>query len=449
MKKGLFLALLFIGAFIQINAQSNVIDEVIWLVGDEAILKSEVEEQRLRAQYEGTPIQGNPYCVIPEQIAIQKLFLHQAELDSITVNESTVMSQVEARLSYFMSQIGSREKMEEYFGKTTSLLREDLREVVRNQMIIQEMQQKLVGDITSRPADIRRYYNSLSADSIPTVPAQVELQVISFEPPVPADEVSRVKERLREFTERVNKGESDFSVLARLYSEDKGSAARGGELGFLGRGELVPPFAAVAFNLQDPSKVSRVVESEFGFHIIQLIEKRGDRINCRHILLKPRVSSEDKRKATLTLDSISNLIRESKITFEQAVMYYSQDKNSVMNAGLMLNEKTGASKFEYQDLPSEIAKIVYGMNIGEISRPFSMVDPKTNKEVVAVVKLKSKTENHKANLTDDYQLLRNIYEGNQKEEFINDWIKKKQKETYISIDPEWMNCEFEYPGWIK
>jgi len=275
-------------------AQTNIIDEVIWIVGDESILRSEVEEQRLRAQYEGTPIQGDPYCVIPEQIAINKLFLHQAKLDSVEVSESTVMNQVENRLSFFISQIGSKEKMEEYFGKNTVNLREDLRVMFRDQMIIQEMQRKLVGDIKSTPSDVRRFYNSLSNDSIPTVPAQVELQIISFEPPVPIEESNRIKERLRDFSDRVNKGTTEFSVLARLYSEDAESAKRGGELGFMGRGQLVPEFATVAFNLTDPKKVSRIVQTEFGYHIIQLIEKRGDRINCRHILLKPRISIVDK-----------------------------------------------------------------------------------------------------------------------------------------------------------
>ena len=449
MKKVLFLISFFITTLVALNAQTNIVDEVIWLVGDEAILRSEVEEQRLRAQYEGTPIQGDPYCVIPEQIAIQKLFLHQAVLDSIEVNESIVMNQVENQLNFYMSRIGSREKMEEYFGKSMSTIREDLRDVVRDQMTIQEMQRKLVGDIGSRPADVRRFFNTLPADSIPIVPAQVELQIISFEPPVPVEETNRVKERLRDFTERITSGETDFSILARLYSEDKNSALKGGELGFHGRGEMVPQFSAVEFNLQDPAKVSRIVETEFGFHIIQLIEKRGDRINSRHILLKPRVSSEDKHKASQTLDSIANLIRENKITFEQGVMYYSQDKNSVMNAGLMLNEKSGTSKFEYQDLLPEIAKVVYDMNVGEISKSFSMINPATNKEVVTIVKLKSKTDNHKANLTDDYQLLKNFYEAQKREEFITNWIAQKQKGTYISIDPEWINCEFEYPGWVK
>jgi peptidyl-prolyl cis-trans isomerase SurA len=408
-----------------------------------------VEEQRLRAQYEGTPLQGDPYCVIPEQIAINKLFLHQAVLDSIEVSESNVMNQVENRLSFFISQIGSKEKMEEYFNKKTTDLREDLRNSIREQMIIQQMQQKLVGNIKSTPADVRRYFNNLNTDSIPNVPAQVELQIISFEPPVPIEETNRIKERLRDYTERANKGTTDFSVLARLYSEDNESAKRGGELGFMGRGQLVPEFATVAFNLTDPKKVSRVVQSEFGYHIIQLIEKRGDRLNCRHILLKPRISLSDKTKAIQRLDSIADLVRNSKTTFEQAVIYYSQDKNTAMNAGLMLNEKSGTSKFEYQDLPQEVAKVVYGMNVGELSKPFSMINPKTNKEVVAVVKVKSKTASHKANLIDDYQMLRSYYEGKKKEEFITNWIVKKQKETYISIDPAWQKCEFQYPGWIK
>ena len=405
-----FLFLSLISMAIGLHAQKNIIDEVIWIVGDEAILRSEVEEQRIRAQYEGTPIQGDPYCVIPEQIAINKLFLHQAVLDSIEVSESTVMNQVENRLNFFISQIGSKEKMEEYFRKNTPALREDLRVMFRDQMIIQQMQQKLVGDIKSTPADVRRFFNNLPEDSIPMVPAQVELQIISFEPPVPIEEINRVKERLRDFTERVNSGTTDFSVLARLYSEDTESAKRGGELGFMGRGQLVPEFSAVAFNLTDPKKVSRIVQSEFGFHIIQLIEKRGDRLNCRHILMKPRVSLEYKNQAIQKLDSIAGEIRNGKITFEKAVMNYSLDKNTAMNAGLMLNEKSGTSKFEYQDLPQEVAKIVYGMNVGEVSKPFSMISPQTNKEVVAIVKVKSKTENHRANLTDDYQMLKNYYE---------------------------------------
>jgi len=449
--KKIVLALLFIAVLAPLKmwAQDNIIDEVIWVVGDESILRSEIEQERIRAQYEGTPIQGDPYCVIPEQIAIQKLFLHQAVLDSVVVNETSVTGEVERRLNYYISQIGSKEKVEEYFKLNISELREKLRDMARDQQTIQQMQQKLVGDIKSTPADVRRFYNQLPTDSIPTVPAEVELQIISFEPPVPIDETNRTKERLRDFTDRVNSGTSDFSVLARLYSEDTESAKRGGELGFRGRGELVPEFSSVAFNLLDPKKVSRIVQTEFGYHIIQLIEKRGDRINCRHILLKPHVSLAEKSKAIHVLDSISNQIRGDKMTFEQAVMSFSQDKNSAMNAGLMLNDKNNTSKFEYQDLPAEVGKVVYGMNVGEISKPFTMINTSTNKEVVAIVKVKSKIDNHKANLVDDYQMLKTFYEGRKKQEFLNSWIIKKQKETYISIDPKWQDCKFQYPGWVK
>ena len=244
------------------HAQDNIIDEVIWIVGEDAILRSEVEEERLRAQYEGTPIPGDPYCVIPEQLAIQKLFLHQAELDSIEVSESSVSSQIDMRVNYYISQIGSKEKMEEYFRKTSTEIREEMMTGVRNQMIIQQMQNKLTENISPTPAEVRRYYNTLPADSIPMVPAQVEVQILSMDPPVPLEETERIKARLREFTDRVHNGTADFSMLARLYSEDIESAKRGGELGFVGKGQLVSEFADVAFNLNDPTRVSRVVKTE-------------------------------------------------------------------------------------------------------------------------------------------------------------------------------------------
>ena len=428
-------------------AQDNIIDEVIWIVGDEAILRSEVEEERLRAQYEGQAIPGDPYCVIPEQLAVQKLFLHQAELDSIEANESSVSSQVDMRMNYYISQIGSKEKMEEYFRKTSSEIREEMMTVVRNQMIIQQMQSKLTENLAPTPAEVRKYYQSLPADSLPMVPAQVEVQILSFEPSVPIEEIDRIKQQLREFTERVKSGNADCGMLARLYSEDTESAKRGGELGFVGKGQLVSAFAEVAFNLTDPKRVSRIVETEYGFHIIQLIEKKGDRINCRHILLKPRVSYTDKQKAIARLDSIRTLIVNDSINFEVAVARYSQDKNTVMSGGIMTNPNTGASKFEYQDLPPEIARQIYGMKEGEVSMPFTMIDRAKNKEVCVIVRLKSKRETHKANLTDDFQTIRNMLTQKLTAETIEQWILKKQKEIYVHIDPAWRGCDFQYPNW--
>lgn len=446
MKKILYICVLMLA--LPCMAQNNIIDEVIWIVGDDAILRSEVEEERLRAQYEGQPIAGDPYCVIPEQLAVQKLFLHQAELDSIEVSESTVSHQVDMRMNYYISQIGSKEKMEEYFRKPSSEIREEMMKSVRNQMTIQQMQQKLTSHIKPTPAEIRRYYNTLPMDSIPMMPAEVEVQILSFVPPVPVEETERIKSRLREFTERVVSGQADFAMLARFYSEDTESAKHGGELGFVGRGQLVPEFAEVAFALNDPKKVSRIVETEYGFHIIQLIEKHGERINCRHILLKPRVSSSDKFNALNRLDSIARVVRADSLSFEHAILMYSEDKNTVMNAGLMTNPNTGASKFEYQDLPSEVAKQIYSMNEGDISDPFVMIDPTKNKEVCAIVKLKRKTDVHRANLTDDFQTIKSMLEQKLSAEYIHEWIIKKQKEIYVQIDPRWAGCDFEFPNWI-
>lgn len=428
-------------------SQNAIIDEVVWIVGDEAILRSDIEEQRLRAQYEGMEIKGDPYCVIPEQLAVQKLFLHQAELDSIEASESTVNSQVEMRMNYFMSQIGSKEKMEEYFRKPITEIREDMREMVRNQMLIQQMQQKLVGDIKATPAEIRQYYQALPDDSIPMIPTQVEVQIITIAPPVPREEIDRVKDRLREFTERINAGTATFSMLARMYSEDIESAKQGGELGFMGKGQLVPEFANVAFALTDPKRVSRIVETEFGYHIIQMIEKRGDRMNVRHILLRPRISAQDRQKAMNILDSIAADVRVGTMTFEQAVATFSQDKKTAMNNGVMQNENSSTSKFEYQELPQEVAKTVYNMKVGEISAPFVMMDRQSNKEVCAIVRLKSRTDTHRADLNNDYQVLKQLLEEKRSQETIENWIKKKIKETYISIDPAWRNCDFEHEGW--
>lgn len=443
--------LLIISIFCSIFAiaQDNIIDEVIWVVGEEAILRSEVEEERLRAQYEGQPIAGDPYCVIPEQLAIQKLFLHQAELDSIEVSESTVSSQVDMRMNYYISQIGSKEKMEEYFRKTSTEIREEMMTMVRNQMIIQQMQSKLTEKINPTPAEVRRYYNSLSADSLPMVPAQVEVQILSIEPAVPLEETERIKTRLREFTDRVHSGSADFSMLARLYSEDVESAKRGGELGFVGKGQLVSEFADVAFNLTDPKRVSRIVQTEYGFHIIQLIERKGERINCRHILLKPRVSAEDKVNAIGRLDSIRTLVVDSGIPFEEAVARFSEDKNTLMSGGLMTNPQTGASKFEYQDLPPEIARQIYSLKEGDVSVPFVMMDKAKNKEVCVIARLKTKRDAHKANMVDDFQVIRGMLEQKLSAETIDKWIRSKQQEIYVQIDPAWRGCDFQYPGWVK
>ena len=433
--------------------KKNIIDEVIWIVGDEAILKSDVETMILDAEINRRPIEGNPYCIFPEQIAIEKLYLHQAAIDSITVNESYINSISDRELEYYINNAGSAQKLEEYMRRPISQLRDEIRTRNRTRSMAQQMQAKLVEKIEATPAEVRRYFSNIPADSLPTIPEQVDLQVLSLLPPIPQAEINRVKEQLREFTERANKNPGDFSLLARLYSDDVESAKKGGELGFAGRGIYDPDFASVAFNMQDPNKVSRIVETQFGFHIIQFIERRGDKVNVRHILMRPKATSDVKTQGINKLDSLANLIRENKITFEQTVMAYSQDKNTRMNAGLMMQQDkyTGSitSKYEYQDLPPEIARAAYAMNVGEVSKAFTMIDQTTGNEVIAVVKMKSKIPTHKANVKEDYQMLKSFLEEKKKSEFLQEWVAKKQKETYISIDPEYRDCNFTYSGWLN
>lgn len=429
-------------------AQDNIIDQVVWVVGDEAILKSEVEEERLNALMEHRDLDGDPYCVIPEQLAIQKLFLNQAEIDSIEVTESEVIARLDAQLNFMIQQIGSEEKVEEYFNKTMTQIREKLRQNIHDGLTAQRMQQEIVGEIKVTPAEVRNFFNQLPYDSIPYIPTNVEVQIITREPKVPQKEVDAVKAQLREFTDRINSGETSFSTLALLYSEDPGSRMRGGELGFMGRGQLLPEFANVAFNLQDPNKVSKIVETEYGFHIIQLIEKRGDRINCRHILLRPHIPSEAIDSAMLTLDSIADNIRNAKYTCEQAALYLSDDKDTRLNNGLMPNPYDNTSKFEMQQLPQEIARVVDALKVGEISDPFTMVTD-NGMEVCAIVKLKTKTEGHKATISEDYQRLKDLVTQQMGEEKLKEWIKEKLKTTYVRIDPAWRNCDFKYEGWIK
>ena len=404
----LLLTLFFSLTGVSLHAQNNIIDEVVWVVGDEAILKSQVEEQYRSMQYDGQKIDGDPYCVIPEQIAIQKLFMHQAKLDSITVSDAQVFQEVERKLNYFIANIGSKEKVEEYFNKPMSELREEMAEMVREQGIVQEMQRQLVKDIKITPSEVRRFFSGLPSDSIPYIPTQVEVQIITINPKIPQQEIDNIKARLREYSERVTKGETEFSTLAILYSEDPGSARMGGELGFMGRAQLVPEYADVAFNLNDPKKVSKIVETEFGYHIIQLIEKRGDRINTRHILLKPKVSEKELNNSIVRLDSLRNDITSGKFKFEEAAQFLSQDKNTRNNQGLMVNSENGTTKFQMSELPQEIAKVVNTMNAGDISQPFIMMDQKKGKEVAVLVKLRSRVEGHKANMSDDYQALKQL-----------------------------------------
>jgi peptidyl-prolyl cis-trans isomerase SurA len=440
-----FMAMLLM--LMPVIAQDEIIDEVIAVVGADPILKSEIEENFLRFQAQGMSYGGDLKCKLLEDRMIQKLLLNQARLDSIEVSESSVFERVDAQVNYYISQIGSKEKLEEYFGKSTIQIKEDMREVMREEQMTQQMQQKITENITTTPGEVKRYFEKLHPDSIPIVQAQFEIEQIMIKPRIEQTEIDRIKERLREYTERVNNGD-DFSTLAVLYSQDPMSARRGGELGFMGRGMLVPEFANVAFGLREPGKVSKVVETEYGFHIIQLIERRANRVNVRHILMKPEVSQNARDLAISRLDSIGDAIKEGKYKFEEAALFFSQDKDTRSNGGLLANPATGASKFEITQLPQEIAKTVQNMEVGIISKPFKIVNEK-NQETFVIIRLKSKIPTHKATFNEDYQTLKEIVLAEKKAKKLEQWILEQQKETYISIDEKWKNCAFEFSGWVK
>lgn len=428
----------------------SIVDEVIWVVGDEAILKSDVEAMRIQAQQEGIRWNGDPDCVIPEQLAVQKLYLNQAAIDSIEVTEAEITQGIEQQIEYMVSVIGSREKLEEYHKKSMTQIRAELRESYRDRQMMQEMQRHLVKDITVTPADVRRYFANLPQDSIPYVPTEVEVQIVAQTPRVSQEEINRVKEELRDYTDRVNRGETSFQTLARMYSEDPGTARRGGELGYTGRGTLDQAFANVAFNLTDPKKVSKIVESEFGFHIIQLIDKRGDKVNVRHILRKPVVSQEAIDKSLARLDSIRADILEGKFPFEMAASLISDDKDTRNNNGLMANvtQNGRTSKFQLQDLPPEVARAVDSLKVGEISAPFQMINDR-GKTVCVIAKLKSRTEGHKATITEDFQVMKDLVLDKRRQEKLHDWVVNKIKSTYIRVNDRYKDCQFEYQGWIK
>lgn len=430
--------------------ENNVVEEVAWVVGDEPIWRSQIEEAYDQYKYENTSVQGNPYCFIPERLAVEKLYLHQADLDTIEIQESLVASQVESRINYFTANLGTREKVEQYFRKSLPDIRAELIENMRNSSRIRQVQDNLTSDLKVTPSDVRKYFDELPEDSIPYVPTQVEVQIITINPVIPREEIEDVKARLREYADQVNKGEREFSTLAILYSEDQGSAVRGGEVGYLGRANLDPAYAAVAFNLSDPKRVSKIVESQYGYHIIQLIDRRGDRVNTRHILLRPKVSEQSLIDALGRMDSIrADMVDNKKFSFEEAARYISSDKDTRNNNGIMVNEETGNARFEMQQLPQEVSRKVSTMEPGDVSEPFIMKDPRKNRDIIAMVKLTARIPGHKANIADDFQTIKSMYESAQKTKILKDWLDKKIASTYIRIEDGWRDCDFEHKGWLK
>ncbi len=429
------------------QAQDKVIDQIVAVVGGNTILKSDIEGMYLQNQAQGITSDGDLKCEILEELLIEKLLVAEALLDTtIEVSDSQINQNLDQRIQYFVNNLGSEKEVEKHFKKSIIEIKSDLEEVIRNQQLTSQMQNKIIKDIAVTPAEVRYHYRNMNPEDIPTIESYVEYEQITFRPKIDPEEENRVKNALRDLKKRIEDG-SSFASMAVIYSECP-SAPGGGELGYSGRASLDPTYAAAAFNLKG-DRVSNVVKSEFGYHIIQLIDRKGEQVNTRHILMKPKISKEAMEQASHRLDSLANFVREQKLTFEQAAASYSWDKNSRNNGGLVINPMNMSSKWKVTELDPAVSKVLMNMNINEISKPFQLIDETTKQTVYAIVKLVKKNNTHKANVSDDYIELSQMYLEKKKQESLDKWIREKQAATYIHIDDTYANCQFKYSGWEK
>lgn len=432
----------------QLKAQDKMIDQIVAVVGKNIILKSDIEGMYLQQQAEGVTSDGDMKCEILEDLLVQRLLLAEAELDTtINVTDSQVNERMDQQIQFYISHLGSEKEVENYFKKSIIDIKSGMQEAIKTNLMTQQMQGKIMDKVTVSPAEVRYFYRNLPETEIPQIDEQIEYAQITVQPQISQEEEERVKSTLRDLKHRIESGESGFAPLAVIYSEDPGSSRNGGELDYMGRGQLDPAYAAAAFNLKG-DKVSNVVKSEFGYHIIQVMDRKGELLKTRHILMKPKVSEESMKKAFGQIDSIADYIRKGDIKFENAALRWSFDKNSRNNGGAVINPNTGEAKWKLADLDPDVSKVITKMNINEISKPFRTID-ENQRPVYKIVKLISKSPAHKANIRDDYVALSDDYLKKKKEETMDKWVREKQAATYIHIDDSYLNCNYKYSGWIK
>jgi peptidyl-prolyl cis-trans isomerase SurA len=442
------LPLFFILLFIKqpdIVCQQKIIDEIVAVVGDKKVMVSDIEKQYQQLIVQGITPTDDLRCQIFEELLSQKLLLNQAEIDSIEVTDAETELQLDQRLKFFINQVGSEENLIKYFNKSILEIKEDLRDAIREQILIERMRSEIIGSITVTPSEVKSYYRSLSKDSIPFVNSEIEISQIVVYPSTSEEAIYDVREKLLNLRERIINGER-FSTLAVLYSED-GSAAKGGDIGWANKADLDPEYAKAAFGLKKGA-VSKIVKSSFGYHIIELIDRTEDRVHTRHILLKPDISIEAKEQARSKLDSIIRLIRLDSLTFSQAAMRFSGDEDTRMNGGQVINEMTGNTKFELDDFDTRDYLVIKNLDEGEISDPYESTD-KHGKLIFKAVILKNRTNPHVANLKEDYDMLKQMAMYNKQSEIVDEWIKEKIENTYIRLDDDYRNCKFRIKGWLK
>lgn len=445
MKKNLIIfSLLLAGLQALPQQQELLIDEVVAVVGNRIVLESDLETQVLQYQAKGmTTGKETLKCQILEELLVQKLFANQAEVDSVEITDNQIESALSQRIRYFVSQFGSQEKMEKFYGKTVPEIKDEFRSIIKEQMMAEEVQQKIIENIKVTPSEVRYFYKNVLADSIPMIPAEFEVGQIVKKPPVSSAELNAVRDRLRGYRNRILAGER-FETFAALYSEDQGSATRGGELGFYRRGELYPEFEAVAFRLEK-GEISDIVKTKAGYHIIQMIERRGETINVRHILLRPKPSPVELEEARNFLDSLAREIRAGKLTFEEALKH--SDDPGKMHGGLIINPYTSTPRHEAEHLEPNVFFVVDKLKTGEISNAVPFLDEE-GYSAFRLLFLKDRVAAHKANLNDDYDRIKNWALENKQHQVIVEWTKEKTKKTYISIVGRYRNCYFE-TKWLQ
>ena len=421
-----------------------ILDQIVATVGGDKILLSEIEQQAMQMRLQGYSASGDVQCEVLEEILNQKLLIDQARIDSVEITAGQVNGEVDRRINYFVSNIGSEEAVEKYFNKSMSDIKRDLNKVIEQQLLTQRMQQNIVSDVFVTPTEVKKFYKNTSSDSLPLLNDQMEIQQIVLYPQ--ADDIAKleVRKKLLALRERIIKGEK-FSTLAILYGED-GSARNGGELGFSSRNEFVKEFSDVAFNLKK-GQVSQIVETEFGFHVIQLIQRKGDRINCRHILMKPKVTPEMISKVKIRLDSITDFIQQDSLTFDLAAKMFSEDEDTRMNGGIMLNPVDRSAKFEKEHLSPADYYAIKDLETGVISKPFESTEK--NKTAYKIIRVNNRIESHRANIDNDYDMIVNIAEGNKKEKVLEEWLDKKRSKTFIRIRSPFTKCKFKKQDWLS
>jgi peptidyl-prolyl cis-trans isomerase SurA len=421
------------------SVPANVVDQVIAVVGNEVVLLSDLEAQTQQMMAQ-TNLRGDELrCRVIDQLLLNKLLLHHAGVDSVTVSEDQVEQKISQNMAYYIQQVGSVEKLEQYYGKTLAELKDEFKPIIRDQLLIQQMQSKLTSSITASPADVKHFFDAIPEDSLPLINAEMEYAQILLKVPFSSDSKRAAREQLDALRQRIVSGE-DFSTLAILYSQDIESAKQGGELGFVNRGDLVPEFEAAAFKLNNTTDVSPIVESPFGFHIIQLIERRGERINCRHILIRAQVQPEDVTKTQSKADSIAGVIRSGSMNFEDAALQYSDDKDTKNNGGLVMNPATGSTRFESEVMEPLILFQLDKLQVGEITNPI-YATTREGDQIYRIIKLKSRTLPHRLNIRDDYQRLQELAQADKQNRTLEQWRNKKKGITYIRITDEIRTCE--------